>query len=232
MERVTEPELMVDDDQAEAYSNANFAESHQAAVTRFGAAFPAFAPRRILDLACGPADITVRFARAYPDAEIIGLEGSPAMLALGVQRVTHEGLDGRIMFTHRVLPDDDLTALGAFDAVICTSSLHHFHDPAALWESMRSAAATNACLFVQDLMRPDSTAAAQDLVDQYAPDEPDVLRRDFFNSLCAAFTPDEIRSQLAAAGLDALTVAPVTDRHLTVTGRASEKTHPSGFGAI
>ena len=220
MDRITEPELMVDDDQAEAYANAGFAEAHQAAVTRFGEAFPGFAPRRILDLACGPADVTVRFARAYPDTEIVGLEGSPAMLALGVQRVAHEGLDHQIMFTHRMLPDDDLTALGAFDAVISTSSLHHFHDPGALWDSMRSAAATNATLFVQDLMRPDSPAAAQAIVDRSAPDQPEVLRRDFFNSLCAAFTPDEIRSQLAAAGLGTLTVEPVTDYHLTVTGRA------------
>jgi ubiquinone/menaquinone biosynthesis C-methylase UbiE len=220
VDRVTEPELMVDDDQAEAYSDADFAESHQAAVTRFGAAFPGFTPRRLLDLACGPADITVRFAKAYPETQIVGLEGSPAMLALGVLRVDREGLSDRIGFTNRVLPDDDLSDLGAFDAVISTSSLHHFHDPAALWTSMRAAAATNACIFVQDLMRPESVEAAQALVDQYSADEPEVLRRDFLSSLCAAFTPDEIRTQLIDARLTGFTVEPVTDRHLIVHGRA------------
>jgi hypothetical protein len=79
-------------------------------------------------------------------------------------------------------------------------------------------AAPGACVLVQDLMRPDSPAAAQALVDHYAPDEPDVLRHDFFHSLCAAFTPDEVREQLVNAGLDALTVTPVTDRHLLVAG--------------
>ncbi len=220
MERVTEPELMVDDDQAQAYSDADFAESHQAAVTRFGAAFPGVAPRRLLDLACGPADITVRFARAYPETTIVGLEGSPAMLALGVQRVEREGMSAQIGFAHRVLPDDDLAALGTFDAVVSTSSLHHFHDPAALWTSMRTAAATDACIFVQDLMRPESVPAAQSLLDRYAPDEPDVLRRDFLHSLCAAFTPDEVRDQLLAAGFAGFVVEPVTDRHLVVHGRA------------
>ena len=117
------------------------------------------------------------------------------MLALGVQRVDREGLRDQIGFAHRVLPDDDLAALGTFDAVVSTNSLHHFHDPAVLWSSMRAAAATNACVFVQDLMRPESAEAAQALVDQYAPDEPDVLRRDFLFSLCAAFTPDEVRTQ-------------------------------------
>ncbi len=220
MERITEPELMVDDDQALAYSEADFAESHQAAVTRFGEAFPDFDSGRILDLACGPADITVRFARAYPRVTIVGLEGSAAMLALGVQRVEREGLDAQVAFVHRVLPDPDLAGLGSFDAVMCTNSLHHFHDPSALWSAMRTAAAAGTPVFVQDLMRPETSTAAQALVDRYAPGEPDVLRRDFYNSLCAAFTPAEIRDQLDAAGLGGFTVEPVTDRHVVITGRA------------
>ena len=223
MDRVVEPELMVDADQAQAYSDANFAESHQAAVTRFAVAFPGFAPVRMLDLACGPADITVRFARAFAETTIVGLEGSPAMLELGVQRVEREQLGGRISFTHRVLPDDDLADLGVFDAVVSTNSLHHFHDPSVLWHAMRKAAAPGAHLFVQDLMRPPSRDAARALVDGYAAGAPDVLRRDFLHSLWAAFTPDEVRDQLADAGLAGFDVAPVSDRHLVVHGRVS---HP------
>lgn len=220
MERVTEPELMVDDDQAVAYAEANFAESHQAAVTRFGKAFPDFVSGRMLDLACGPADITIRFARAYPDVKIVGLEGSPPMLALGVQRVAREGLADQISFEHRVLPDPDLGKLGVFDAVVSTAALHHFHDPAALWDSMRVAAAPGAYVFLQDLMRPESPEVAQAFVDQYSAGEPEVLRRDYYNSLCAAFTPDEVHAQLITAGFTDFTITPVTDRHLTITAHA------------
>jgi hypothetical protein len=45
------------------------------------------------------------------------------------------------------------------------------------------------------LLRPDSPEAAQAIVDQYASGEPEVLRRDFYNSLLAAFTEDEIGAQ-------------------------------------
>jgi len=220
MKRVTEPELMIDDDQALAYAEADFAESHQAAVTRFGEAFPAFSAGRMLDLASGPADVTIRFARAYPDVQVVGLEGSPPMLALGLQRVARAGLATRISFEHRVLPDPDLGQLGTFDAVVCTHSLHHFHDPSVLWSAMRTAAAPGAAVFVQDLFRPETPDAAQAIVDRYTPDEPDVLRRDFYNSLRAAFTPDEIRAQLAAVGFTDVTVAVVSDRQLTVTAHA------------
>jgi hypothetical protein len=45
-----------------------------------------------------------------------------------------------------------------------------------------------------------------------------VLKRDFYNSLCAAFTPDEVRSQLSEASLDCLEVKTISDRHVVVSG--------------
>jgi hypothetical protein len=71
---------------------------------------------------------------------------------------------------------------------------------------------------VVDLMRPRTVAGAQRLVDDYAAGEPDILRRDFYNSLCAAFEPHEVEAQLVAAGLAGLTVEVISDRHLAVHG--------------
>jgi SAM-dependent methyltransferase len=218
MERVVEPELMVDDDQALAYAEADFSEPHDAAITRFIERFPEFGSGRVLDLACGPADVSVRFAHAFPEVTVVGLEGSPAMLAHGVQRVEREGLTDRISLVHRVLPDPDLAALGPFDAVLCTSSLHHFHDPMVLWGTVRAAAAPGACVLVQDLARPVSVEEVDRLVAAYARDEPEVLQRDYRNSLRAAFTVDEVRAQVAAAGFTGWAISMVSDRHLLAAG--------------
>jgi hypothetical protein len=103
--------------------------------------------------------------------------------------------------------------------VISNSLLHHLHDPGVFWSAVREAGAPGAAVLVMDLFRPESEAAARALVDQYAAGEPEVLRRDFLASLCAAFEPGEIRQQLREAGLDALDVRTVSDRHLLVTGR-------------
>jgi len=70
-----------------------------------------------------------------------------------------------------------------------------------------------------DLARPDSEAQVDALVAAYAGEAPGVLRRDFRNSLCAAFTEEEVRGQLTAAALDSLTVERCSDRHLLVSGR-------------
>jgi hypothetical protein len=60
---------------------------------------------------------------------------------------------------------------------------------------------------------------AESLVVTYAADAPEVLRRDFRNSLFAAFEPKEVAAQLREAGLGTLEVGVVSDRHLAVFGR-------------
>jgi hypothetical protein len=55
-------------------------------------------------------------------------------------------------------------------------------------------------------------------VDRYATKEPGILRRDFYNSLLAAFTEDEVAAQLAEMNLSRLIVDVVDDRHWVVSG--------------
>jgi len=69
-----------------------------------------------------------------------------------------------------------------------------------------------------DLFRPPSAAVAQQLMETYAAGEPDLLRRDFYNSLLAAFEPSEVEAQLVEAGLPELAVELISDRHLVVHG--------------
>jgi hypothetical protein len=70
-----------------------------------------------------------------------------------------------------------------------------------------------------DLLRPESPEAAQAIVDQYAANEPAILRRDFYNSLLAAFTEDEVAAQLAEMNLSRLLIDVIDDRHWIVSGR-------------
>ena len=63
-----------------------------------------------------------------------------------------------------------------------------------------------------------SVDAAHALVRKYAQTEPEILKRDFLNSLRAAFRIDEIRDQLLAAHLEYLHVRTVSDRHVLISG--------------
>lgn len=218
MDRIPEPELMDEPEQARAYAGADFSEPHQAFVERFMQCFPRHRPRRVLDLGCGAADIAVRFARAYPGSELVGVDGAPAMLALAKESVVRAGLDDRIQLREARLPAGDLP-LHCFDTIISNSLLHHLADPQVLWRALRDCAAPEAALFVMDLRRPDTREQAGRLVREYSGIEPEILQRDFFNSLLAAYRPEEIAAQLACAGLSGLQAEAVGDRHLVVHGR-------------
>jgi hypothetical protein len=69
-----------------------------------------------------------------------------------------------------------------------------------------------------DLFRPDSPAQAREIVEAAAADENQILKQDFFNSLLAAFTVDEVRSQLAAS-LPHLDCRIISERHWLASGR-------------
>ncbi len=216
MERVPEPELMDDALQAEAYAKADFAEPHQAIVNRFTACFPRHPVRRVLDLGSGSGDVTLRFARAYPNAQVLGVDGAEAMLAHAREATRLAGLTDRVRFLHARLPMPCLPA--GFDTVISNSLLHHLADPAVLWETAAHCAEPGAALFVADLARPASPQEASEFVERYAAGEPEILKRDFHRSLCAAYRPVEIQAQLARAGLGHLRVEMISDRHLVVFG--------------
>jgi SAM-dependent methyltransferase len=204
---------MDDPAQARAYAEADFAEVNQGFVDRFAALWPDWAPGPVLDLGCGPADVPLRFARAHPEATVVGVDAAAAMLGLADR--SQEGAD-RVHLVQAHLPRVGL-AEGTFAAVLSNSLLHHLLDPLDLWRAVKACGAPGAPVLVCDLFRPDSEAAAQRIVDEADCSDDPILRHDFFHSLLAAYTVDEVRRQVAEVGLD-LEVAQVTERHLLVNG--------------
>jgi len=220
MKRIPEPELMVDKEQARAYAEADFSEPHSRYVELFLEKFPDRPRRgRALDLGCGPGDVTRRFAWACPGFAIVGVDGSAAMLR-EARRLTARWpeLQARIRYRLGRLPEARIPR-GPYDVILATSFLHHLPDPMVLWDTVRKYGGPGTIVVVADLRRPATAAQARRLTERYAAGAPRVLRRDFYRSLLAAFTPAEVRAQLRAAGLEELAVEVISDRHLFVSGR-------------
>jgi hypothetical protein len=122
-----------------------------------------------------------------------------------------------VRFIEGRIPGAPLPA-GTYAAIISNSLLHHLHRPEVLWEAIAEYASAGTRIYVVDLFRPETAAAARRLVDAYAAGEPEILRRDFYHSLCAAFEPREVKTQLEATDLAGLAVSVISDRHLVVHG--------------
>lgn len=218
MLRTLEPELMLASDQALAYAEADFSETDDRFVERFRQLFGSDFAGEILDLGCGPGNIALRMVRAFQACTVTGVDGSVAMLDIARKRAAALGQEAfRIRFVESILPSAVLPMHSA-DAVVSNSLLHHLHEPSALWLTLRQVSVRRAPVLIVDLRRPETEAEARRIVEAYAADEPEVLRKDFYNSLLAAFEPDEVKNQLQRAGLHGLHVQTVGDRHLEVFG--------------
>jgi 2-polyprenyl-3-methyl-5-hydroxy-6-metoxy-1,4-benzoquinol methylase len=226
MQRVCEPELMDAAAQAAAYAAADFSVGDRAVVERVVALLaeaPAQPPPSLIDLGCGPGNISFVLAEHLPAARVLGVDGAEAMLQIARLRLA--GAPQRwpgLGFARALLTPAGLqpAPAGRFSAVVSNSLLHHLHGPQVLWTAVRQLAAPGALVFVRDLRRPASPAAVLALRDRYLSDAPPVLQHDYVASLHAAFTAVEVQQQLLAAGLaDQLQVAERDDRYLEVWGR-------------
>jgi SAM-dependent methyltransferase len=216
MNRVLEPEFMDDPDQAQAYAQTDFSEENQYFIDEFCRRFPKFLSGHVVDLGCGPADIPIRLVRALPACTVVGIDASLPMIQLGEKAVAAAQLRDRVRLCCE--PIQRVCLPEPTDAAISNSLLHHLSDSMDFWAAITRLAKPAAPVLIMDLLRPQSMSAAQSIVDQYSPNSSEILRRDFYNSLLAAFTLEEISAQLAESGLGHFVVTQPDDRHWIANG--------------
>jgi SAM-dependent methyltransferase len=216
MERTLEAELMGDERQARAYAQADFAISNQWFVDHLVADF-APALQHTVDLGCGSADVLIRLAIAKPDVLITAIDGSAAMIALARAAVEAAGLERHITLIEGYIPGPP-SGHHTYDAVLSKDFLHHLPDPMILWQEAKRLGKPGAAVYVMDLTRPATQADARAIVERVTEHEDPILKEDFYNSLCAAFTVAEVEGQLRVAGLN-LAVQQVSERHMLIKGR-------------
>jgi demethylmenaquinone methyltransferase/2-methoxy-6-polyprenyl-1,4-benzoquinol methylase len=92
---------------------------------------------RILDLATGTADVAIAAALAYPEAEVVGLDPSERMLAIGREKIAARGLTARVSLVvgdAQALPFPD----ASFDGISMAFGIRNVPDrPRALAEMKR-----------------------------------------------------------------------------------------------
>ena len=217
MERPLEPEVMDDPEQVLAYAGADFEQENQGFADQFFTLYPDLENPHIVDLGCGPGDIPLRVARRHFTCRVTGIDASQPMITYAEQAVHKAGFHDRVQFLCQRFQDVNLSPPA--DAMISNSLVHHVPNPLRFWYSLKTLLKPGAPILVMDLLRPESPEAAQAIVDEQAAGEPERLREDFYYSLLAAFTEDEVAAQLAELNLSRLLVDVPDDRHWIVYGQ-------------
>ena len=102
---------------------------------------------RVLDVACGPGYIAEAFARAA--REVIGVDLTAAMLAIGEERTKQRGISN---VSFRIGDVQNLPfEKEEFDVVVCRLALHHMQNPAQVVREMTRACRLGGTVLVEDI---------------------------------------------------------------------------------
>ena len=158
----------------------------------------------VLDLACGPANQLCQVARLNPQSRFLGLDASSAMLQQARATLQRCGIG------NADLVQGDMTDLASFrdgcvDCVICTMSLHHLADVAALERALceaRRVLKGGGGAYVVDFGRLKRLATQRHFALKWRLEQSPAFTQDYLQSLQAAFSVDELTGAAAALGAD------------------------------
>ena len=225
MKRTPEPELMQIPSQVRAYADADFSMSDSMVVKSLEKYLENTGKTLnkndlIFDMACGPGNIAERIAKNWPFVNVIGIDGSTEMLKEAETKLSYN-LAKNLSYE---LIDINLIALGDVhfpsqaDVLVSNSALHHFHNPDCFWGALKKLGKTKCIHVHRDLIRPASVEKAFELKEKHLPNSPEILKNDFYASLKASFTVEEVFQQIVDAGLSQLEVSQVDELYFEIIG--------------
>ncbi|MBW1983339.1 MAG: class I SAM-dependent methyltransferase [Deltaproteobacteria bacterium] len=143
---------------------------------------------KYLEIGSGPGIITQVVATQHPHAKIIANDISPEMINLA-QLDLDENLKTRIKYKIGDACDiNSLKDLGKFDLIYSTFTLHHWDNAELAIKNLYSMLNDNGLLYIHDLKRVIWLYYIKS-------------QSGFFNSIRAAYRPDEIKTMLNRIGI-------------------------------
>lgn len=169
---------------------------------------------RVLDVGCGGGWSSIALSRAYPSAEVHGIDIDAPSVSMATANAQAAGVADRVRFFHGdagELPADGYDAAFAFECV------HDMPRPVDVLTALRRSLAPGAPLIVMD----------EAVADAFAPDGDDLERLMYGFSLfiClpdgrssrpsaatgTVMRPSRLREYAKAAGFDEVEVLPIDD---------------------
>ncbi len=213
MRRTPESELMERQAQAVSYAQADFSESNQIFISNLLQQTTINSKTKILDVGCGDGEIPIMLVKKTR-CQITAIDGSENMLKQFILKKEKQNIDN--IKIYKKLINNELFPENVFDLVINNSVLHHISDVYLFWRTLIRLIEPEGKIFLMDLVRPESDKQLQNTLSKYGGLDPTLLK-DFENSLRAAYTIDEVKSQLNDFREITFNIKSVSDRHFFAT---------------
>ncbi len=109
--------------------------------------------RRVLDIGSGPGVGTCELATRFPEADVIAVDSSPAMLERTSRRAAARGLEDRVS-THLAELPGGLDDLAPADVIWASMSLHHVGDEVGALRLLGDRLAPGGLLAIAEIAEP------------------------------------------------------------------------------
>ena len=220
LHRILEPEVMDTLEEAFEYDSMDHSQVNEVFCSDFFAARNLNDGVQVLDVGTGTAQIPIAMCKRNSGLKITAIDLAESMLTLGNKNIQTALLEDCITLVQvdskkMHYPDE------SFDQVISNSIIHHIPNPVECFKEMIRVTKKDGLLFVRDLLRPDSIAELQNIVNLHAGDATPKQKQLFTDSLHASLSLTEVREMVKLFGFEAFTVIQSSNRHWTFTARKS-----------
>ena len=220
LHRILEPEVMDTLEEAFEYDSMDHSQVNEVFCNDFFAARNLNDGVKILDVGTGTAQIPIAMCKRNIGLKITAIDLAESMLTLGNKNIQTARLEDSITLVQvdsKKMPYSD----ESFDQVISNSIIHHIPNPLECFKEMIRVTKKDGLLFIRDLLRPDSIAELQNIVNLHAGDATPKQKQLFTDSLHASLSLTEVREMVKLFGFEAFTVIQSSNRHWTFTARKS-----------
>ena len=229
MERVPEPELMEEKEQVISYDEADFSEGEVNLINQINY----YLLRKnislgekdlIVDLGCGPGNISEKLAIKWPNTEVVGIDGSKEMILRAERNKKIAAKQKELKNLRYVCSDikdiksNNFLINKKISLLVSNSLIHHITHLEDFFNTIRSLSSDITVNFHKDLKRPLDEKSALELKAQCSNEYNEILTNDYYASLIASYTFKELKNYTLKNGLSCLDVFEEGDKYLIVYG--------------
>jgi len=229
MERIPEPELMEQKEQVISYDEADFSEGDINLINQINhyllkKNISLTEKDLIVDLGCGPGNISEKLAVKWPNSEVVGIDGSREMILraeynrdISSNQKNFKNLrylcsDIKDIKLTNFLPNKRISLL------VSNSLIHHITYLEDFFNTIKNLSSGITVNFHKDLKRPFDEKSALELKAQCSKKYNEVLTNDYYASLRASYTCKELKNFTLMNDLSSLDVFEDGDKYLIVYG--------------
>ena len=230
MNRNPEPELMNNKEQVKAYARADFSISEN----NFMKFIKDYLSQNqisiknndlIVDLGCGPGNITEKLSLSWPDLKIVGIDGSKEMILEAESRKNNFNSHNKFKNLTYICQDikkiklDEITNTQKIKLLVSNSLIHHITDINDFFDCIVSLSNKETINFHKDLKRPIDEKSALKLKKECSSQYSTILTKDYYASLLASYRKNELQNKIFVKNLNLMNVKDDGEKYLILYGK-------------